>query len=223
MKGNTDSAAGGQEVYRHRILELADEYINTLDNPDDIYNNKNNLFDGMIKYIYLYYFKNNKVDYDDVEELDNIWDMYTFLCYKYNRNPIIIEFCGMVNIHRDTLHSWKTGDTRGYKYYTKDGIQIKDLPAWKINHQGEEYRKKPSTSHSDIVKKWQAECEKVQYRGATERFSTGSIFVLKADYGYTETAPVPTANANQRTISASEPIRLDQKDTVCSIEDKQTT
>lgn len=222
MKGNVDSAAGGQEVYRHRILELADEYINNLDNPDEIYNNKNNLFDGMIKYIYLYYFKNNKIDYDDVEELDNIWDIYTSLCYKYNRNPIIIEFCGMVNIHRDTLHSWKTGDTRGYKYYTKDGNQIKDLPAWKLNHQGEEYRKKPSTSHSDIVKKWQSECEKVQYRGATEKFSTGSIFVLKADYGYTETAPVPAANTNQRTISASEPIRLDQKDTACSIEDNET-
>ncbi len=197
MKPNTVKTADGAELYLHRIQELADEYINSLDNPESIYDSKNNTFDGMIKYIYINYFKYNPVDYDDVDLLNNIWDIYTMFCYKYNRNPILIEFSGMVNIHRDTFNSWKNENTRAYKYYTKDGERIKDLPAWKLNHQGEEYRQEPSTSHSDMVKKWQTECEKAQYRGATEKFSTGSIFVLKADYGYTETAPVPMANPHQ--------------------------
>lgn len=197
MRDNTERAQDGQEIYTHKIKSLADDYINTLDNPEDIYNNKNNLFDGMIKYIYLYYFKNNPVDYDNTDELNNIWDIYTMLCYKYNRNPIIIEFSGMINIHRDTLNSWKNENTRAFKYYTVAGERIYNLPGWKLNHPNEEYRQEPSTTHSDMVKKWQEECEKVQYRGATEKFSTGSIFVLKADYGYTETAPVPVQNPHQ--------------------------
>lgn len=204
IKGNTEQAQSGQEIYTHRIKELADEYINNLDNLKDIYNNKNNLFDGMIKYIYLYYFKNNPVNYDDTEELNNIWDIYTMLCYKYNRNPIIIEFCGLINIHRDTLHSWKNENARAFKYYTVTGERISNLLVWKTQHPNEEYRQEPSFSHADMVKKWQAECEKIQYRNATERGGVGSIFVLKADYGYTETAPIPTQNTKQRVLSIDE-------------------
>ncbi len=196
MKANTVKTADGTELYLHRIQELADEYIDSLNNPEDIYNN-NTMFNGMIKYINNNYFKYNPVDYADIESIDNIWDIYTSLCYKYNKYPTIIEFCLLINISRDTVWDWKKETTRAYKYYTLDGMEIKDLPAWRINHPTEDYKQEPSTSHSDTVKKWLAECENALFRGAAEGNKVGCIFALKANYGYTETAPVPTVNPHQ--------------------------
>lgn len=210
MRGNATKAQGGAEVYTSRILELADEYVNDLDNQEDIKGN-NNLFNGLIKYIYINWFKRNPVDYDDIDTLDDIWGIYTSLCYKYNKNPTIIEFCLMVNISRDTIWEWKKGNTRAYKYYTLDGERIKDFAAWKLNHQGVGYRQELSNSHSDTVKKWLAECEQALYRGATEKNSVGCIFALKANYGYTETAPIPTASQSQQRLTAQDLIQQIQQ------------
>lgn len=204
MNPNTDRASNGAEVYRHEIHRLADEYVSTLEDPGAIYNPQTSFFNGMIKYINNNYFKYNPVDYADIEYIDSIWDIYTSLCYKYNKYPTIIEFCLLINISRDTVWDWKKEATRAYKYYTLDGMEIKDLPAWRLNHQGEEYRTEPSTSHSDTVKKWLAECENALLRGAAEGNKVGCIFALKANYGYTETAPVPVQNPNQRVLTAAE-------------------
>lgn len=222
MRANTDKASNGTEVYAHEIKRLADEYINSLDNPEDICGNTT-MFNGMIKYINNNYFKYNPIDYADIEYIDGIWDIYTSLCYKYNKYPTIIEFCLLININRETVTSWKNESTRNYKYYTRNGEEIKDIAGWKLNHPGEEYRQELSNSHSNTVKKWLAECENALFRGAAEGNKVGCIFALKANYGYTETAPVPVQNPNQRVISADEPIRLDKNDTICSIEVKETT
>lgn len=208
MRTNTDKAYNGTEIYTHKIKSLADDYINTLDNPEDIYNN-NTLFNGMIKYISLNYFKFNPIDYGDIEYIDSIWDIYTSLCYKYNKYPTIIEFCLLININRETVTSWKNENTRNYKYYTTDGREIKDFPAWRINHPNEDYRQELSTSHSNTVKKWLAECENNLFRGAAEGNKVGCIFALKANYGYTETAPVPVQNQQQRVLTADQLPRLD--------------
>lgn len=218
MSDNAERTQGGQEVYTHRIKSLADEYIDTLDNPEDIHNN-NTLFNGLIKYIYNNYFKYNPIDYADIEYIDSIWDIYTSLCYKYNKYPTIIEFCLMINISRDTVNSWKNGDTREYKYYTKDGELIKDLPVWKLNHPGEEYRQESSTSHSYTVKKWLAECENNLFRGAAEGNKVGCIFALKANYGYTETAPVPVQNPHQ--IASRTPEEIAAGYGMAAIEEKK--
>lgn len=197
MKTNTVKTEDGTELYLHRIQELADEYINSLDDPSLIYNPQTSFFNGMIKYINNNYFKYNPVDYADIEHIDSIWDIYTSLCYKYNKYPTIIEFCLLINISRDTVWEWKKSNTRAYKYYTEDGGQIKDIASWKTNHPNEGYRQEPSTTHSDTVKKWLAECENALFRGAAEGNKVGCIFALKANYGYTETAPVPVANPHQ--------------------------
>ncbi|MCM1221742.1 MAG: hypothetical protein NC548_45450 [Lachnospiraceae bacterium] len=217
MKANTDKAENGAEIYAHKIKALADEYINTLDNPDDIYNN-NTLFNGMIKYIYINYFKHNKIDYGDIEYLDNLWNIYTSLCYKYNKYPTIIEYCLMININRETITSWKNGDTREYIYYTMSGERIKDLPGWKLGHPGEEYRQESSAKHSNTVKKWLAECENNLFRGAAEGNKVGCIFALKANYGYTETAPIPVQNPHQ--IASRTPEEIAAGYGVAGIEDK---
>lgn len=197
-------------VYTDKILHLADMYINSLEYPEDI-SKPNNLFNGLIKFIHVNYFKQYRFDYSDIEFFNNVWDIYTSLCYKHNKSPTIIEYCLLLGISRETLHSWKTSTTRNYKYFDKDNNPIKDIAGWKINHQGEEYRQEISTSHSDTVKKWLEECENNLLRGATEQNKVGCIFVLKANYGYTETAPIPAVNPHQ-TLTASELPRLGQSE-----------
>ena len=217
MRDNTEQTQDGQEIYTHKIKSLADDYINTLDNPDDIYNN-NTLFNGLIKYINLNYFKFNPIDYADIEYIDSIWDIYTSLCYKYNKYPTIIEFSLLININKDTINAWKNEDTRKYKYYTKGGELIKDFPAWRLNHQNEDYRKESSTSHSVTVKKWLAECENNLFRGAAEGNKVGCIFALKANYGYTETAPVQVQNPHQ--IASRTPEEIAEGYGVAAIQEK---
>ena len=75
----------------------------------------------------------------------------------------------MVGINMDTFHTWKTGEVRG-------GL---------------------GSPHSETVKKWLAECESALFDGAVEQNSIGCIFALKANYGYTETAPIPVINKAQ--------------------------
>lgn len=221
MKKNTEKLENGVEVYTSRIQELADEYIDTIDNPDMIPNPSTAYFNGMIKYISNRLFKHVKLDYANIEELDNIWDIYTSLCYKYNKYPTIIEFCLLINISRDTLHNWKNETTRRYKYYTMNGIEIKDIAAWKMNHKGEEYRQELSAAHSDTVKKWLAECENALLRGASEGGKVGCIFALKANYGYTETAPIPTINQNQRPLADEALPKIKDSNCIKSVDNSQ--
>ena len=160
----------GTEIYTDKIFELADEYIDTLDTPDEIKGLNKGLFTGMIKYIYINLFKSQPLDNADIESIDNVWNIYTSLCYKYNKRPTILNFCLMVGINMDTINTWKNGEYRG-------GL---------------------GSPHSETVKKWLAECESSLLDGAIEQNGIGCIFALKANYGYTETAPVPTLNQAQR-------------------------
>ena len=170
--GNTVRAENGAEIYETKIHYFADEYINTLSDPDSI-NNNPSLFTGMIKYIYKYLFKpkrNDKVLYNsnsvldtgDIELLDNIWNIYTELCYRYNKRPTLLNFSLLVGIGNDVFNSWIRGEYRA----------------------GENGASSP---HCQTAKKWKAECESSLVDGATERNSVGCIFALKANYGYTET------------------------------------
>ena len=159
--GNTVRAENGMEIYETKIHEYADEYINTLGDPESI-NNNPSLFTGMIKYIYRHLFKNNPINNDDIGLIDNIWSIYTELCYKYSKRPTLLNFSLLVGINNDTFNAWKNGEYR----------------------RGENGA---SSEHSRTVKKWLAECESSLVDGATERNSVGCIFALKANYGYTET------------------------------------
>ena len=159
--GNTVRAENGAEIYETKIHYFADEYINTLSDPESI-NNNPSLFTGMIKYIYRHLFKNNPINNDDIGLIDNIWSIYTELCYKYSKRPTLLNFSLLVGINNDTFNAWKNGEYR----------------------RGENGA---SSEHSRTVKKWLAECESSLVDGATERNSVGCIFALKANYGYTET------------------------------------
>ena len=169
---NTVRAESGAEVYETKIHEYADEYINTLSDPESI-NNNPSLFTGMIKYIYKHLFKpgkkdkvlyntNTVLDTGDIDTIDDIWSIYTELCYKYNKRPTLLNFSLLVGVSNDTFTTWEQGEYRG----GGDGA---------------------GSAHSRTVKKWRKECESSLVDGATERNSVGCIFALKANYGYTET------------------------------------
>ena len=184
---NTVRAENGVEVYEDKIKYYADEYINTLDDPESI-NNNPSLFTGMIKYIYKHLFKpgkrdkvlynaNTVLDTGDIELLNNIWDIYTELCYKYNKRPTLLNFSLLVGISNDTFTTWEQGEYRG----GGDGA---------------------GSAHSRTVKKWRKECESSLVDGATERNSVGCIFALKANYGYTETPQrIEITGANAPALS----------------------
>lgn len=158
---NTIKSTDGIEVYEDKIKYYADEYISTLDDPESI-NNNPSLFTGMVKYINKHLFRNNPVNNDNINLLDDIFNIYTSLCYKYSKRPTLLNFSLLVGISNDTFNAWKNG----------------------------EYRRGPDgagSAHGLTVKKWLAECESSLLDGATERNSIGCIFALKANYGYAET------------------------------------
>ena len=184
---NTVKAENGAEVYEDKIHYYADEYINNLSDPESI-NNNPSLFTGMIKYIYKHLFKpkkndkvlsnsNSNLDLSDIDLLDNIWGIYTDLCYKYSKRPTILNFSLMIGVDNTTIDSWRRGEYRA----GGDGA---------------------SSTRSQTVKKWLKECESSLVDGATERNSVGCIFALKANYGYTETPQrIEITGANTPALS----------------------
>lgn len=193
MKDNTVTANNGVEVYTDNMIYFADEYISTLRNPDDIYTSS--VFTGLIKYIR----RNVNFDksiYDDIDILNNIWEVYTELVYKYMQKPTIEEFSLLIGVHRDTIYSWMNGERRGIIYRDKDGNVINDFFTWNNSHRGEPYTQEPSTVRADTIKKWQDECRLGRYKSAAAG-NVGGIFLCKAVDGMVETAPVPVANQEQ--------------------------
>lgn len=189
---NMVRAERGIEVYETRIHELADDYINSLDDPEKI-NNNPSVFTGMIKYIYKHLFKprkNDKVLYNantildtgNIDLLNNIWDVYTELCYKYNKRPTILNFSLMIGVDNRTIDTWRRGEFRA----GEDGA---------------------SSAHSQTVKKWLSECESSLLDGATERNSVGCIFALKSNYGYTETPQRIEITGSQTPTLSQDEIR----------------
>ena len=184
---NTVRAENGVEIYESKIHYFADEYINNLSDPESI-NNNPSLFTGMIKHIYKNLFKPNRndkvlynsnsvLDTGDIELLDNIWNIYTELCYRYNKRPTLLNFSLLVGIGNDVFNSWIRGEYRA----------------------GENGASSP---HCQTAKKWKAECESSLVDGATERNSVGCIFALKANYGYTETPQrIEITGANTPALS----------------------
>lgn len=198
MKDNTELAYNGAKVYTNRIQELADEFINNqLDakQREEMPNNSNT-FMAMILYI-----SDNipKVDNNDIQQLDNIFNIYTRLCVKYNMLPTLESFSMLININPGTLSNWSSGVLRSTVYYDSKGKYIKDFAAWQLNHRGEQYRAEPSTAHSEAVKKWKNICKNFLVNSLQNSRGTDAnkIFIAKAAYGMVETAPVLVANPEQ--------------------------
>lgn len=201
MTDNTVKTADGADLYLHDIYYYADEYIQSeLDGDADSVADS---FPAMILYI-----ADNisKPSNDDIELLDNIFNIYIRLCSKYKVLPTLELFSFLVGIDRNTFTDWSKGEYRNKVYYTIDGELINNINTWRFNHKDEEYREVASDAYSSTAKKWFNICKsftvnRLHNKGGTD---ANLIFIAKAAYGMAETAPVQTANEHQRVLTAAE-------------------
>jgi hypothetical protein len=160
------------------IFETAQNYINTLNDPDEIYKN-NGLFVDMLKYIYknylVYVLKNDRgtANRYDYKLLDKVFNIYTSLVYRYkqNKRPSILEFTIFTKLDSNTFYSAVNG---GKNKLTREDIEN--------------------------VKRWIKECE----NSLTNTDSVFSIFLLKAKYGYNDNLGVVPYESQGGALSANE-------------------
>lgn len=191
----------GVQVYENDIMQLADEYISTLSDEDNIKGMNKGLFTGLIKHIYTSVFKDNKLDYDDIDNLDNIFNIYVTLCYRLNKRPTMLGFSLMIGVSKDTINNWLNNNTRGYIYYDENDNRIYNINTYKMLNPDKKYRQEASSLYSNSVKKWLSECENTLLDGAIENNSIGCIFALKANYNYRDNVVV---NVQENAIGTPE-------------------
>ena len=189
---NTIKAENGVEVYKKEVLAIADEYTaeafpDCAEDEIKMLMRKSQPFKGMLKYInnrlfklkdgdIKYNNKNSNIDYGDIDYINRLWDIYTSLCYRYLQNPTLFNFSLFTGIDQSTFDSWKNEDYRG----GTEGA---------------------SSEHSKSYKKWLAECEGALYDTAMTG-NPGAMFLLKSNYGYTETPQrIEITGANTPALS----------------------
>lgn len=93
-----------QIIYRHRLFELVDDFIERDLNGDE--SKLETRFGYMIEVIrdQLPY-----IDRNDAEGLDDAFNAYTELCLKYGRIPSLMQFGRLVKMIPATMSRWKHG------------------------------------------------------------------------------------------------------------------
>lgn len=172
----------GMTLYADDIAVVCDDYINSLPDQSMIY--KSTVFSGMLDSIYKRCIKNiipEKYNLD-FTLLDNIFNnIYIPLCYRYNKVPTIIQFCILVNIDNGHISDLKNG------VYRSNGS-------------------KANTANSQTVKKWFSVCESALLDKAISESSIGSIFALKANFGYRDNQTITLETPSQIPHETAEQI-----------------
>lgn len=168
-KSNTTVTEQGIEVYENDIYRLVDEYINTVlqvtpEEFDTQKEYKSTVADSFVDMIFYIADRIPKPSNDDIELLDDIFNIFVRICTKYGVLPTLEVFSFLVNINRSTFSDWMRGDYR------------------------------TSSSHGITVKKWFDICKNCTVNRLNNQPGTNAnlIFVAKAAYGMAETAPVQT-------------------------------
>lgn len=192
MMGNAVRAENGAEVYKEKVLEIADEYTaetfpDCKEDEIKMLMRKSQPFKGMLKYInnrlfklkdgdIKYNNKNSNIDYSDIDYINRLWDIYTSLCYRYLQNPTLLNFSLFTGIANETFSDWISGNYRG----GTDGA---------------------GSLYCQSAKKWKEECEAALYDTAMTG-NPGAMFLLKSNYGYTETPQrIEITGANAPALS----------------------
>lgn len=157
MAQNTIKTNTGIEIYKSSIEYYADDYINKLPSNLDIYNSPN-LFNGMVKNIYINVFKDNPVDTQNIGLLYDLWNVYTNLCYRYNKIPTILNFSLFSGISADIIYNWSMN----------------------------RFDSKYNANHHQFAETINRECEASLRDTVGSKNSVGSMFLLKACHGYVE-------------------------------------
>lgn len=183
-KSNTTVTEQGIEVYENDIYRLVDEYINTVlqVTPEEFATQKEYkavVADSFVDMIFYIHDRIPKPSNDDIELLDNIFNIFVRICSKYNVLPTLEVFSFLVGIERRTFTDWSNQKTRA------------------------------STSHSDTVKKWFDICKNCTVNRLNNQPGTNAnlIFVAKAAYGMAETAPVQIDQRQDKPRESLEQIK----------------
>lgn len=183
-KSNTTVTEQGIEVYENDIYRLVDEYINTVlqVTPEEFDTQKEYkaaVADSFVDMIFYIHDRIPKPSNDDIELLDNIFNIFVRICSKYNVLPTLEIFSFLVGIERRTFTDWSNQKTRA------------------------------STSHSDTVKKWFDICKNCTVNRLNNQPGTNAnlIFVAKAAYGMAETAPVQVEQRQDKPRESLEQIK----------------
>lgn len=63
----------------------------------------------------------------NINAVDDLLEMYIYMCYCHNQEISIKGFCLLSGISRDTIHSWGNSNTRAYIYKDLQGNIISDI------------------------------------------------------------------------------------------------
>lgn len=189
VKDNSIKSEIGIDVYQNDIYRLVDEYIDT-----ELDEDTESVTDNFVSMIFYIADNIQKPSNDDIELLDNLFNIYVRICAKYKVLPTLETFSFLVGIDRNTFTDWAMG------------------------------RYRVSTAHGSTVKKWFEICKSFTVNRLHNQSGTNSnlIFIAKAAYGMAETAPVQVDEQNNRALTdselpkltnpAKEVIEIEQKD-----------
>jgi hypothetical protein len=173
MTDNTIKTDNSIEVYTNDIYRLVDEYIDI-----ELLGDKEQVKESFMDMIFYISDRIPKPSNDNIQLLDDIFNIYIRLCSKYKTLPTIEQFSFLVNINNNTLSAWGNN----------------------------EYR--IGQPHSLTVKKWKETCKKFLINNLqnSKGGDINKIFIAKAAYGMVETAPVQVAHPMQ--IEAQTPEQI---------------
>lgn len=171
MKNNTVKSEIGIEVYQNDIYRLVDEYIDT-----ELDGDSERVADNFVSMIFYIADNIQKPSNDDIELLDDLFNIYVRICAKYKVLPTLEVFSFLVGIHRTTFTDWANG-------------------LYRVN-----------SAHGITVKKWFDICKSFTLNRLHNQSGTNSnlIFIAKAAYGMAETAPVQVDEQNNRALTDRE-------------------
>ena len=178
-KRNTIKTEEDIEIYTNSFWYYVDDYINSLNNPDDI---KDRLcFSGCLRHIYRNMFKpgfddyiisnrNSTIDYANINELYFVYDLYLQLCNKYKKEYTLNGFLTLTGISKEVFLSW---------------LEYKNIPKHDVKYSNDLWR--------DFVKTVKSNSEQSLH----ESMLNGNLMAyatLKCWYGWKEEQ---TVNINQ--------------------------
>lgn len=179
------------EFYKRRISDEIDAYKLTL--PDETLLYKVGPFRGLLKHISVKVFQADKIldgrtdrniDFNNPAELDQLWTIYADLTYTFNQNMSIQNFAMFTGINYGLLSQWLNPNN-----ITVDSIadpNTSNSSNVVFNTMYSSLDKRNVAIYRNMLKRWQSECEMNLADHTARENSVGSMFLLKAVYGYSE-------------------------------------
>lgn len=181
MTDNTLKTDNSIEVYTSDIYRLVDEYIDI-----ELLGDKEQVKESFMDMIFYISDRIPKPSNDNIQLLDDIFNIYIRLCSKYKTLPTLEQFSFLININNNTLAAWGNNEYRA------------------------------NSLHSLTTKKWKETCKKFLINNLqnSKGRDINKIFIAKAAYGMVETAPVQTVQHLQIEAQSPEQIARQYNNTI---------